>query len=83
MASGKIPESARPFVATVNGKKYVYDPGQTVDVPEEVAVLIRSYYESQKDPESWVPDEKVDKDPESAVPFAIGLDDGGLYCVTK
>lgn len=83
MAIVKIPENARPFVATVNGKKYVYDPGQTVDVPEEVAVLIRGYYESQKDPESWVPDEKVDKDPESAAPFAIGLDDGGLYCVTK
>ena len=46
MAIVKIPENARPFVATVNGKKYVYDPGKTVDVPEEVAVLIRSCYES-------------------------------------
>ena len=35
MAIVKIPENARPFVATVNGKKYVYDPGKTVDVPEE------------------------------------------------
>lgn len=26
---------------------------------------------------------KVDKDPASTVPFAIGVDDGGLYCVTK
>ena len=83
MAIVKIPENARPFVATVNGKKYVYDPGQTVDVPEEVAVLIRGYYDSKKDPESWVPDEKVDKDPESTVPFSVGLDEGGLYCVTK
>lgn len=83
MAVVKIPENARPFVATVNGKRYVYDAGKTVDVPEEVAVLIRGYYESLKDPEDWVPDEKVDKDPNTTIPFAIGIDGGGMYCVTE
>ena len=83
MAIVRIPDNARPFTATVNGKRYVYDPGQTVDVPEEVAVLIRGYYESRKDPENWVPEEKVDKDPASKVPFAIGMDEGGLYCITE
>ena len=30
-----------------------------------------------------VVDSKVGKDPASTVPFSIGMDEGGLYCVTK
>lgn len=30
-----------------------------------------------------VVDRKVEKDPASTVSFAIGMDEGGLYCVTK
>lgn len=36
----KIPEYMNPFVCEINGKRYSYEAGVTVSVPDEVAALI-------------------------------------------
>lgn len=48
----KIPDSMSPFVVYVNGKKYIYPAGETVEVPDEVAVVIEqhnAYHEKKPD----------------------------------
>lgn len=39
----KIPTTANPYEVWVNGVKYSYEAGKTVDVPEEVAVVIQQH----------------------------------------
>ena len=38
-----IPSCANPFEVCVNGKKYTYPAGDTVVVPDEVAVIIEAH----------------------------------------
>lgn len=47
-----IPTCANPFVVIVNGIKYTYPAGETMEVPDDVAVVIEQHYEmhhNQKD----------------------------------
>ena len=38
-----IPQSANPFTVVVNGRRYSYPAGKTVEVPAEVAEVIEAY----------------------------------------
>lgn len=43
----KIPEiGGNPFIVQIGNKKYTYKPGAEVDAPDEVAQVIRHYYDS-------------------------------------
>ena len=52
MVTVTIPKEMRPFECYVNGKKYCYPAGETLDVPEEVAEIINSMsYDNSSLPE--------------------------------
>jgi len=57
MATRTIPNDVRPYWScTVNGKKYTYESGATVDVPDGVAAVIDAINEGKKRPEpAYVP----------------------------
>ncbi|MBP3654719.1 MAG: hypothetical protein J6J04_04725 [Oscillospiraceae bacterium] len=38
-----IPETANPYKVIVNGRTYTYDAGSTVEVPDEVAAVIKAH----------------------------------------
>lgn len=40
-----IPDCANPFIVYVNGYKYSYEAGATVEVPDEVAFVIETHKE--------------------------------------
>lgn len=51
MATRTIPSDVQPYWScTVNGKKYTYKSGETVDVPDAVASVIDAIYEGNKRP---------------------------------
>lgn len=43
MKTVTIPTCDNPFSAIVNGKKYTYEAGKTVGVPDEVAAVIQAH----------------------------------------
>lgn len=47
MKTVTIPEGMNPFVVYSNGVKYVYSPGETVEVPDGVAIEIEEYRDAQ------------------------------------
>lgn len=79
MKTVKIPESATPWMCIVDGVKYTYPAGKTMDVPDQVAALVEAYNKEMKEPSYWVPAAKVNQDPKSSAPFTIGADEGGVY----
>ena len=81
MKTVKIPETASPWACIVDGVKYTYPSGATMQVPDQVAALVEAYNKEMEDPAYWVPDAKVSQDPKSSVPFTIGADEGGVYRV--
>lgn len=46
-----IPTCANPFVVMVNGIKYTYPAGETVEVPDDVAAVIEQHDEAHNNPE--------------------------------
>ncbi len=81
MKTVKIPESATPWTCIVDGVKYVYPAGVTMQVPDQVAALVEAYNKEMEEPTYWVPNAKVNRDPKSSAPFTIGADKGGVYRV--
>lgn len=81
MKTVKIPESATPWTCIVDGVKYTYPAGVTMQVPDQVAALVEAYNKEMEEPAYWVSDAKVNKDPKSSAPFTIGADKGGVYRV--
>lgn len=79
MKTVKIPESATPWTCIVDGVKYTYPAGVTMQVPDQVAALVEAYNKEMKEPSYWVPTAKVNQDPKSSAPFTIGADEGGVY----
>lgn len=57
MATRTIPNDVQPYWScTVNGKKYTYRSGETVNVPDGVAAVIDAINEGKKRPEpEYVP----------------------------
>lgn len=51
MKTVTIPTCANPFVVIINGKKYTYPAGETVEVPDEVAEVIERHEEAKPQPE--------------------------------
>ena len=45
-----IPTCANPFVVIVNGIKYTYPAGETVEVPDDVAAVIEQHDEAHNNP---------------------------------
>lgn len=45
-----IPTCANPFVVIVNGMKYTYPAGETVEVPDDVAEVIEQHEETHNNP---------------------------------
>lgn len=81
MKTVKIPETASPWTCIVDGVKYTYPSGVTMQVPDQVAALVEAYNKEMEEPTYWVPDVKVNQDPKSSAPFTIGADGGGVYRV--
>lgn len=81
MKTVKIPESASPWTCIIDGVKYTYQSGVTMQVPDQVAALVEAYNKKMQEPAYWVPDVKVNQDPKSSAPFTIGADAGGVYRV--
>lgn len=81
MKTVKIPETASPWTCIVDGVKYTYPSGATMQVPDQVAALVEAYNKKMEEPAYWVPDVKVTQDPKSSAPFTIGADAGGVYRV--
>lgn len=50
MKSVTIPTCANPFVVIVNGVKYFYPAGETVEVPDDVAAVIEQHDEAHNNP---------------------------------
>ena len=51
MKTVTIPTCANPFVVIVNGIKYTYPAGATVEVPDDVAAVIEQHDEAHNNPE--------------------------------
>ena len=81
MKTVKIPESASPWTCIIDGVKYTYPSGVTMQVPDQVAALVEAYNKEMEEPAYWVPNAKVNQDPKSSAPFTIGADKGGVYRV--
>lgn len=81
MKTVKIPESASPWTCIIDGVKYTYPSGVTMQVPDQVAALVEAYNKEMEEPAYWVPNAKVNQDPKSSAPFTIGADAGGVYRV--
>ena len=45
-----IPTCANPFVVIVNGMKYTYPAGETVEVPDDVAAVIEQHHDAHNNP---------------------------------
>lgn len=50
MKTVTIPTCANPFVVIVNGIKYTYPAGATVEVPDDVAEVIEQHEEAKPEP---------------------------------
>lgn len=50
MKTVTIPTCANPFVVFVNGIKYTYPAGATVEVPDDVAAVIEQHDEAHNKP---------------------------------
>lgn len=50
MKTVTIPTCANPFVVIVNGIKYTYPAGATVEVPDDVAEVIEQHEEAKTEP---------------------------------
>lgn len=75
MATRTIPDDVQPYWScTVNGKKYTYRSGETVNVPDSVAAVIDAINEGKKRPEpEYVPTLPVITEAdEGKVPTAAG-----------
>ena len=83
MKTVKIPESASPWTCIIDGVKYTYPSGVTMQVPDQVAALVEAYNKEMQEPTYWVPDVKVNQDSKSSAPFTIGADAGGVYRVNS
>ena len=46
-----IPTCANPFVVIVNGMKYTYPAGETVEVPDDVAAVIEQHHDAHNNPQ--------------------------------
>lgn len=46
-----IPTCANPFVVIVNGIKYTYPAGETVEVPDDVAAVIEQHHDAHNNPQ--------------------------------
>lgn len=55
MKTVTIPTCANPFVVIVNGIKYTYPAGATVEVPDEVAEVIEQHEEAKPEPAPVLP----------------------------
>lgn len=55
MKTVTIPTCANPFVVIINGKKYTYPAGETVEVPDEVAEIIERHSEAKPTPDPVPP----------------------------
>lgn len=63
MKTVTIPMSNDPYTCEINGVKYYYAAGSTVEVPDEVAALIQANAGNRKEPE-YKPDIVIPKDGE-------------------
>lgn len=64
MKTVTIPTCANPFVVIVNGIKYTYPAGATMEVPDDVAEVIEQHEEAKPEPAPVAP------------PFASGASGG-------
>jgi hypothetical protein len=55
MKTVTIPTCANPFVVIVNGIKYTYPAGATVEVPDDVAEVIEQHEEAKPEPAPVAP----------------------------
>ena len=46
----KIPEDRNPFVVILNGVRYSYPAGETIEVPDHVADVIEKYEKAKPKP---------------------------------
>lgn len=49
-----IPSCSSPFVVEVNGETYSYPAGETVEVPDEVAAVIKHHVDMQPEAEPYI-----------------------------
>jgi hypothetical protein len=50
MKTVKIPTCANPFIVIVNGQKYIYPAGATMEVPDDVAEVIEQHEKAKTEP---------------------------------
>lgn len=55
MKTVTIPTCANPFVVIVNGQKYIYPAGATMEVPDDVAEVIEQHEEAKTEPAPVAP----------------------------
>lgn len=71
-----IPTYENPFVVYVNGKKYSYEAGANVLVPDEVAFVIETHYENHVEKEQAREDSNIEADPDVHAKYFNVTDDG-------
>lgn len=82
MKTVKIPTCANPFVVIVNGIKYTYPAGATMEVPDDVAEVIEQHYEAHRKPASNGGGAKI-VFTDSTDNLPIGLPDGTIAFVQR
>lgn len=75
-----IPTCANPFVVIVNGIKYTYPAGETVEVPDDVAEVIEQHEETHNNPKPEPVVPPFAPTP-SEVPSEGGAGGGGLEVI--
>lgn len=78
----KIPTSMSPFVVMVNGVKYEYPAGETVEVPDHIADIIRRYEEGTC-PKPAVTATKINMISPSGKQFELTVSDDGKLVATE
>lgn len=76
----KIPTSMSPFVVMVNGHKYVYPAGETVEVPDHVAHIIEQH-EKCTSTVPAVPATEINMVSAGGKAFVITVSDEGVLAV--
>lgn len=77
----KIPTSMNPFVAIINGLRYEYPAGEIVEVPDNVAEVIRGY-EKGNFPKPATKATEISMVSPSGKSFALSVGDDGKLVVS-
>lgn len=73
-----IPDGYKPLEIVINGCVYVYMPGETVSVPDEVASVIANMQDQKPEESSEVKQETISYDPVADAGKLLGVQDGAM-----